>query len=449
MKKLIISNSLSVSGCKDGEGNVIGHPMKRQDSKRRSTAISSPKRMIFIYNNHIMSSMNHPKYYCLILFVTMFFALNQNGFAQDRLQSRKARKQLLDKYFNNQKPLIVYGLDTLSLKEYLTFPEKNASSVLLLPDSAQFLYGSYGTNGVIQIWSPAIKDRVNNDPEYDGNVTDPLLRQQLGKLIVQKFVFQESAPVYIIDDDTVSQEQFLCYRPEPYSFFFLKAGDYRTNSPNGAFFIQTEAQRLSDIMFFRNLEVREYRKRELVALFGYNTPQFLLNGKEMSKNDFLCLPEDSISIINYYTSSFVRQYYTPDKKNGIVYVEPTGNSRNLSFKQIYDIPFPSEERCHNLSTAEASPTFDKETYVKQWLQRYCPEQIKEIHTKILISCVVKANGQIKPICVIDILGYDRMERTIQKIIVDTTMSIVESMPVWTPKNKDTPTDSNVIIEISI
>ena len=385
----------------------------------------------------------------LIISVTMFFALSQNGFAQDRLQSRKARKQLLDKYFNNQKPLIVYGLDTLSLKEYLTFSEKNASSVLLLPDSAQFLYGSYGTNGVIQIWSPAIKDRVNNDPEYDGNVTDPLLRQQLGKLTVQKFVFQESAPVYIIDDDTVSQEQFLCYRPEPYSFFFLKAGDYRTNSPNGAFIIQTEAQRLSDIMWFRKMFVKEYRKRELVALFGYNTPQFLLNGKEISKDDFYTLPEGSISVINHYTSDFVRQYYTPDKRNGIVYIESTGNNRNLSIEQIYATPLPSEERYYNVNIEEASPLFDKETYVRQWLQRYCPEQIKDIHTNVMVSCVVKATGQIKPICVIDIFDYDKMDRTTQKIIVDTAMALVESMPRWTPKSSDGPVDSNVIFEIII
>ncbi len=396
-----------------------------------------------------MRSRIYAKCLWLIISVTVFVSINQDCFAQEGLQSRKARQQLLDSYFNKPKPLIVHGLDTLSVNEYLTFPKKGASFVLLQPDSAQFLYGDYGANGVIQIWSPAIIEIVNNNPEYEGNVTDLLLRQQLEKLIVLKYVFKKTDPIFIIDGDTVSREQFVCYKPEQYSSHFLKEGDTRTNAQNGVFIIETEAKRLSDIMWFRKMFVKEYRKRELVALYGYNTPQLLLNGKEISKDDFYTLPEGSISVINHYTSDFVRQYYTPDKRNGIVYIESTGNNRNLSIEQIYATPLPSEERYYNVNIEEASPLFDKETYVRQWLQRYCPEQIKDIHTNVMVSCVVKATGQIKPICVIDIFDYDKMDRTTQKIIVDTAMALVESMPRWTPKSSDGPVDSNVIFEIII
>ena len=158
--------------------------------------------------------------------------------AQRNYRSQKVRSFLLHEEFAGQSPLIAYGLDTLSKYEFVKLKDKTIEIVVLKGEEAHEMYGKWGEDGVIQVWTESVMDSLRNNNEYEGHIKNTALKNQLEKVAILHIGFPNTEPVYTIDGTDVSRKEFLAFDDEVDNIFVLTSKNpllksYRKDAPDG------------------------------------------------------------------------------------------------------------------------------------------------------------------------------------------------------------------------
>ena len=370
----------------------------------------------------------------ILLYVTLLVTAQVS--VSPNMESKRDRKALLENNFSGASPFIVYELDTLSKNEFLHLKDKNVRAVILPSDTASFLYGHYGKNGAIQLWS--LPDSENGSVKFPSKTTldDDSLNSRLLRIAILTLGFPNTEPQLNVDNQTLSRRQFLSFDGIISTFTLFKPGHPFLGDPSnsdlasrGRVDISSVEGLRKDSILTRKLDIIDYRYNELHNIFGFKTPLILLDDKEITPREFSRLGEDSISLIGYYTTDFVKSYYGEKGKNGIVIAKTSEDKLPMDMFGTKRYSGPLELR----NSVQYFPHlgllgFNFYDFVNVWLSEHMPSVLKDVNARVYVSAIIKADGTIEPIIVSDVKDYEKYSPEILKSIVDTSMSLVGSMP---------------------
>ena len=368
-----------------------------------------------------------------IIAIVVVFLFCCDSFSQkvNYLKTQRERKEYI-KSLPQHHTLIVYDLDTLSVKEFITLDADSIDDIYILPsDTACYLYGDSGTNGAIQIWSKNMLSHLlqNESPVETSN--NRFLFRQIEKTALLQFASKLHSYQIKIDGKNVNLQDFLRFPDDNIEELVLGLNPLRTK---GNIVISSRDFIRETNLGFRGFMVKQFRINELETFFGFQTPVFNLDGKAISKNDFLNLNEDTIAFINYYMTDFVKYYYG---KNGLVYILTNKNKRNISYRELPELPIPIEGRAHILNYDWYPTTsWNINSFTQEWLKNHPINKISNGSNKVMVSCVIETDGHINPIVVTDIEHYETYKDEEIKSLVETAMAIIRAMPKWEPVYKD-------------
>ncbi len=368
----------------------------------------------------------------IIAIVVMFlFCCDSYSQKVNNLKTQRERKEYI-KSFPQHHPLIVYDLDTLSVKEFIALDADSIDDIHVLPaDTACYLYGDSGTNGAIQIWSKNLLSNLlqNESPIETSN--NRFLFRQIEKTALLQLASKLKSYQIKIDGKNVIVQDYLKFHDDNIEEMVLGLNPQRTK---GNIVISSRNFIRETNLGFRSFMVKQFRINELETFFGLQIPVFNMDGKVISKNDFLTFNEDTIAFINYYMTDFVKYYYG---KNGLVYILTNKNKRNISYRELPELPIPIEGRAHILNYDWYPTTsWNINTFTHEWLKKHPINNKSNGSGKVMVSCIIETDGHINPIVVTDIEHYETYKDEEIKSIVETAMAIIRAMPKWEPVYKD-------------
>lgn len=247
-------------------------------------------------------------------------------------------------------------------------------------------------------------------------------------------------PLIIVDSDTsrtLTPEEFLTFSDSIDFIYFSKVKPEWTRflgerALNGVIWVKTVNYSDSIFMEQRKCEVYNYRSNELFCFYGTDAPLILFGGKEISREEFLELPEDTVAFINYYTSDFVKRKYAPKGKAGVVYVCPRKKKHNFKYKQDVMLSMPSNGRNYidlytqGLGFYSVSPPKE---LVTAKMEEYADKVDCSKDITVFISCVINTEGEIKPLLVERVEKRQEISETEQEAYIEVANKIIESMPL--------------------
>ena len=187
----------------------------------------------------------------------------------------------------------------------------------------------------------------------------------------------------------------------------------------------------------RRLSIREYRRNELSCFFGREDPLILFGNQEISKKAFEELPEDTVAFVNFYLTDFVREYYAPKGKHGIVYVCPRKTRSKLMYTK--GLPLPANGRNyieHFYTEWGGLPTsgdwFSLSDYIKEKQKEYKDEIDNGTHATVITSCIVHTDGTVEPFFVEQMNIYKELTMEQKKKLARIAADIIRSMPPIKP-----------------
>lgn len=223
-----------------------------------------------------------------VLTAVIFFCVNP-AYGQTG-GTKRERKAILRNEFAGRAPLIVHGADTISKENFVNIKADSLKVVTLSSDTARFLYGEYAKDGAIQVWSRDMDD------EPKGNYDDDTLRCMLRKVAAIALHFPDHDPLFEINDKRVSKRDFLLLRDDsvfiltrPRHEFFKSDSDVYNY---GLFDVRSVTFERELYRTCRMFQAYDFRTNELLNFFGDRDPLFLLDGKEITRLEFLTLGED-------------------------------------------------------------------------------------------------------------------------------------------------------------
>ncbi len=351
--------------------------------------------------------------------------------------TRRARRQLLENEFAGRSPLITYGLDTLSHEGFTSLKADGIKVTVLPPDTARLLYGDYAKDGAIQVWSRDLARRAADDKSYMAIYADDTLNNQLWKIDLLEHRFPKSDPLFILQDtrnERISKREFLSFL-DCYTMldFPPECGQYASGSEEdrlGVIIIISNRRKRTSFMDAREYETYMFRNNELLNFFGNDEPLILLDSVEISRREFLTLGEDSLALIGYYTGDFVKFHYRGGCPNGVVLVEKSDTRYEYDYSMmVNDVPTPLEARNYSSGyTMLTDETIGIEKFAAAWLAEHAPDRLKGVNTTTDLACIIRPDGSIKPLLVLDVEGWRNMPPETVSAVVSTAMEMVGAIP---------------------
>lgn len=184
----------------------------------------------------------------------------------------------------------------------------------------------------------------------------------------------------------------------------------------------------------RLLAIRDYRHNELTCFFGREEPLILFGNQEISRKAFEELPEDTVAFVNFYLTDFVRDYYAPRGRHGVVYVCPRKIRSQLMYTR--DLPLPASGRNYiehfgvewgGIPTTEGG-WFSMFPYINEKLKEYQDEIDKGIHATVATSCIIHTDGTVEPFFVERIDTNSELTREQMEKLTKIAADVLRSLP---------------------
>ena len=384
----------------------------------------------------------------LWIFFIVLFAFSHNMFAQNTSYNLKKRSDRINyiSTYPSPHPLIVYDLDTMSVKDFIALETDSIDEIRVLsPDTACYLYGEAGTTGAVQIWSKNLLWHLMLNESLVETTSNRYLFRQIEKTALIQFASRLHSCPIMIDGKEIGLHDYLCFPDDDIEELEL---ELNPNHTKGTIVLKTKMLTQRTNIGFRKHLVKQFRINELETFFGLQIPVFNMDGKTIAQNDFLNLNEDTIAFINYYVTDFVKYYYG---KNGLVYILTHKNRRNISYRELPELPIPIEGRAHILNYDWFPTTsWDINSFTREWLKNHPINKKSNGSVKVMVSCVIETDGHINPIVAIDIEHYETFKDEEIKSIIETAMAIIRAMPKWEPVYKDgNLTISHAIVTLTL
>lgn len=263
------------------------------------------------------------------------------------------------------------------------------------------------------------------------------------KMIRAHSVKKNKPPFILLDRTTeLSVEDFLNLTDSIAWFAYEKPGDpalsdYREKATNGILEVRTGHYNDSVRQTTRRTYLTQYRKNEMECFFGKGSPLILFGNQEISRETYETLPEDTVAFVNFYLNDFVKDFYAPQGKQGIVYVCP--RKQRSKIKYMENLPLPANGRNY----MDGFPTTTYGTfrdggynshfgYINTKKKEYLDEIDKGMNATVITSCVIHTDGIIEPILTERIDSERELTREQKEKLIRIANEIIRSMPPWEP-----------------
>ena len=240
---------------------------------------------------------------------------------------------------------------------------------------------------------------------------------------------------------TLSIDEFLNYSDSIYRITKIKGVDTITNHQDkrivvdGALLVTTQQYHDAMELESRKGGIQDYRANEMRTFFGSEDPLILFGDREITRQEYCELPEDTVAFVNFYMTDFVKRHYAPEGSKGIVYVCPR-NTRS-KIKYIPTIDMPANGRNYiDVFYKEIFPCFtggdgfSHLPYIREKTKEYKEKMDNDIKAIVYISCVVRPNGTIDPILIEDIKTQQELTDDLTASIINASEDIIRTMPRW-------------------
>ncbi len=274
-------------------------------------------------------------------------------------------------------------------------------------------------------------------------IAQPTSKQRRERLRMVKRVSKTKNPYIRLNDKReISVDELLNLSDSIQWILSYKSGSkeaiqYGKRGINGVIDVRTVHYRDSLEMFYRRNAMKDYKKNEMNCFFGNKDPLILFGDKEISRKEFCELPEDTVAFVNFYLTDFVKEYYAPKGRNGIVYVCPRRNRSAIKYTNF--LPQPAngrnymDEVGHMFSSFKAvGDSISCFKYIQRKVKDYEDEYDKNIQATVVVSCVINTDGIIKPIIVERIDSKQDLTIEQQRVLIRISEDIILSMPPWDP-----------------
>lgn len=246
-------------------------------------------------------------------------------------------------------------------------------------------------------------------PYSKAQITNKIKRER--KQLIRKQLPADNQLIFM-DNVPISIEKFLNIPQDSIANIYPYRDDKNVNS-NKYESIHIFTHHYTDSVSIANRKglIASYRENEMQCFYGNNEPLILFGDRKISRNEYYELAEDTVAFVNFYFSDFVKSYYGPEAKYGLVYVCP----RAVKSSIVYDdgLPLPANGRNY---VDDFSSLFGNmyDTSVRVRNARYVAQKLREdqelkesgCKARITVSCVVHTDGSIEPKIIEDISNYN-------------------------------------------
>lgn len=268
----------------------------------------------------------------------------------------------------------------------------------------------------------------------------PTPRQRRERMKIVKRVSKIRNPfIRLNDNKEISVEEFINLSDSIWGIFPYQndselAHQWGEKGKNGMINVTTVQYQDSLAIAYRKEEIKLYRENEMECFFGKDEPLILFGDREISRQEYCELPEDTVAFVNFYMTKFVREHYAPNGANGIVYVCPRNTRSKIKYTR--NIDYPANGRNYQRSLMYPTPSFRDGgwysyiPYIHEKVKEYRTSIDKAIKATVIISCVIRPNGSIDPILVERIDTQQELTTEQQDTLVEISEQIIRSMPKW-------------------
>lgn len=271
-----------------------------------------------------------------------------------------------------------------------------------------------------------------------GQISPKIVRER--KKLIKNHSYKQN-PIIKLDSKTITIEEFLRLPDDTIAGI---APYYRTEeSPlpeEAVIAVQTHHYLDSIHVAYRVSGIQRYREHEMETFYGNDEPLILFGERQISRNEFIHLPEETVAFVNFYFSDFVKDYYGPKANYGLVYVCPRAARSTITYNDALPLPANGRNYMDSFSTVFGG-TYDDPSnitvsrMIQDKLSQYKELIDKEVKATVYVSCIIHTDGTIEPII---IERFDNAtEEAIQQrdMLIGISKEIIHSLPRWEPVNE--------------
>lgn len=262
------------------------------------------------------------------------------------------------------------------------------------------------------------------------------IEMQKRKDALNTFSKRKKPLILINEKNVVSLDEYLSYHDKFVDYNFIKNKKYAISlygkkAKNGVLRVYTHAYDDSLYSPMRDYVVKEFRKKEKNCFFGKSNPLILFGDKEISRQEYYDMPEDTVAFVNFYVTDFVKNFYGTKAKNGIVYMCPR---KEHSTWERYWLSLPMGDRNY-LYDENRRIVFSEhdglpDRYIKEKIKGYQGRYDKTDGAELTISCLIEADGTISPLFIENIEAKKELTNDEQAAYINIATEIINNMPKW-------------------
>jgi hypothetical protein len=274
-------------------------------------------------------------------------------------------------------------------------------------------------------------------------LAQPTAKQKRERMKIVKRISKKKKPLILLNEKKELSVKEYVNLSDSISILVLHkngssgAAYYGEKGTDGVISIRTQQYQDSLDSYYRRNAIVAYRQNEMDCFFGNEEPLILFGEHEISRKAFYELPEDSVAFVNFYLTDFVKEYYAPHGKKGIVYVCPRKKSSGIKYTESFPLPANGRNYLYDFGYSWTSfeATGDSIScgeYIQVALKAYEDEIDKSIQATVVVSCVIHTDGTIKPFLVERIETKQALAKELQEKLVRISEEVIRSMPAWQP-----------------
>lgn len=248
---------------------------------------------------------------------------------------------------------------------------------------------------------------------------------------------KRKTPLIILNDKIIlSLDEYLSYHDDFIDYSKIKSKEYAKErygkkGKNGILKVFTKAYVDSVYSPRRDYIVKTFRMKEMNCFFGSSNPLILFGEKEISKQEYYDMPEDTVAFVNFYVTDFVKNFYGAKAKNGIVYMCPRKERSNID---RYSLPLPMGDRNYLYDDYRYIVFKEYEpfpnSYITNKIKEYQGRYDKADGAEVTVSCIIQADGTISPLFIENIEAKKQLTEEEQALYINIATEIINNMPKW-------------------
>ncbi|MBQ0023983.1 MAG: hypothetical protein KBT29_12190 [Prevotellaceae bacterium] len=211
--------------------------------------------------------------------------------------------------------------------------------------------------------------------------------------------------------------------------------DDESKAKRTVIFVSTREYLDSCYLERRKLIAENYKRHEMDFFFGSEYPLILLDGMEISRDEYISMGEDKVAFANFYLSDFVKENYAP---NGMVYVCSRAKAEPLTYNKVLPLPVNGrnyidelERMCGGFYIADPSRNGADSFLKKKVLE--CSDSLGNgVTATLVVSCKVDTEGKVSPIVVERMENANEQAMAMKDKLIALSKKMIDELPAWEP-----------------